>query len=113
MLSATDRTPDSYSFGQQTPYIAKHTVVINASASWRGWALAPVWQLRSGRTDGSGDLDDWNTFDLTLAKSIKLPKTGPLSLKLAVCNMFDHRYEVSSGYPMPGRSILGGLEYKF
>ena len=58
-------------------------------------------------------LDDWNTFDLTLAKSIRLPKTGPLSLKLSVYNMFDHRYEVSSGYPMPGRSILGGLEYKF
>jgi outer membrane receptor protein involved in Fe transport len=113
LLSATDRTPDSYSFGQQIPYIAKHTVVLDASASWKGWSIAPVWQLRSGRTDGSGDLDDWNTFDLTLAKSIKLPKTGPLSLKLSVRNMFDHRYEVSSGYPMPGRSILGGLEYKF
>ena len=113
LLSATDRTPDSYSFGQQIPYIAKHTVVLDASASWKGWSLAPVWQLRSGRTDGSGDMDDWNTFDLTLAKSIKLPKTGPLSLKLSVRNMFDHRYEVSSGYPMPGRSILGGLEYKF
>ena len=113
LLSATDRTPDSYSFGQQIPYIAKHTVVLDVSASWKGWSLAPVWQLRSGRTDGSGDMDDWNTFDLTLAKSIKLPKTGPLSLKLSVRNMFDHRYEVSSGYPMPGRCILGGLEYKF
>ena len=113
LLSATDRTPDSYSFGQQIPYIAKHTVVLDASASWKGWSLAPVWQLRSGRTDGSGDLDDWNTFDLTLSKSLKFAKTGPLSLKLSVRNMFDHRYEVSSGYPMPGRSILGGLEYKF
>ena len=113
LLSATDRTPDSYSFGQQIPYIAKHTIVLNGSASWKGWSLVPVWQLRSGRSDGDGDLDDWNTFDLTLAKDIKLPKTGPLSLKLTVRNMFDNRYEVSSGYPMPGRSIIGGLEYKF
>ena len=113
LLSATDRTPGSYSFGQQIPYIAKHTVVLNASASWKGWSLVPVWQLRSGRTDGTGDLVDWNTVDLTLAKDIKLPKTGPLSLKLSVRNMFDNRYEVSSGYPMPGRSILGGLEYIF
>lgn len=113
LLSATDRTPDSYSFGQQIPYIAKHTVVLNAAASWKGWSLVPVWQLRSGRTDGAGDLDDWNTLDLTLAKDIKLPKTGLLSLKLSVHNMFDNRYEVSSGYPMPGRSIIGGLEYKF
>lgn len=113
LLSAIDRTPDSYSFGQQIPYIAKHTVVLNASASWKGWSLMPVWQLRSGRTDGTGNLDDWNTVDLTLAKEIKLSKTGPLSLKLSVRNLFDHRYEVSSGYPMPGRSIIGGLEYKF
>lgn len=113
LLSATDRTQDSYSFGQQIPYIAKHTVVLNAAAQWKGWSLVPVWQLRSGRTDGSGDLDDWNTVDLTLAKDVKLTKTGPLSLKLSVRNLFDHRYEVSSGYPMPGRSIIGGLEYKF
>ena len=113
LLSATDRTPDSYSFGQQIPYIAKHTVVLNATASWKGWSLMPVWQLRSGRSDGYGDLDDWNTLDLTIAKDIKLPKTGPLSVKLSVRNMFDNRYEVSSGYPMPGRSIIGGLEYKF
>lgn len=113
LLSATDRTPDSYSFGQQIPYIAKHTVVLNAEASWKGWRLIPVWQLRSGRSDGYGDLNDWNTLDLTLAKDIKLSKTGPLSVKLSVRNMFDNRYEVSSGYPMPGRSIIGGLEYKF
>jgi outer membrane cobalamin receptor len=113
LLSATDRTPDSYSFGQQIPYIAKHTVVLNAEASWKGWSLIPVWQLRSGRSDGYGDLNDWNTLDLTLAKDIKLSKTGPLSVKLSVRNMFDNRYEVSSGYPMPGRSIIGGLEYKF
>ena len=113
LLSATDRTPDSYSLGQQIPYIAKHTVVLNAEASWKGWSLIPVWQLRSGRSDGYGDLDDWNTLDLTLAKDIKLSKTGPLSVKLSVRNMFDNRYEVSSGYPMPGRSIIGGLEYKF
>ena len=113
LLSATDRTLDSYSFGQQIPYIAKHTIVLNASVLWKGWSLVPVWQLRSGRSDGYGDLDDWNTVDLTLAKDIKLPKTGPLSVKLSVRNMFDNRYEVSSGYPMPGRSIIGGLEYKF
>lgn len=113
LLSATDRTPDSYTFGQQIPYIAKHTVVLNASATWKGWSLVPVWQLRLGRSDSYGDLDDWNTLDLTLAKDIKLPKTGPLSVKLSVRNIFDNRYEVSSGYPMPGRSIIGGLEYKF
>ena len=113
LLSAVDKTPDSYSYGQQIPYIAKHTLVMNAMASWKGWSLIPVWHLRAGRTDGAGMLDDWNTLDLTFSKDLKLPKTGPLSLKFSVKNLFDCRYEVSSCYPMPGRSFIGGLEYKF
>ena len=113
LLSAVDKTPDSYSYGQQIPYIAKHTLVLNAVASWKGWALMPVWQLRAGRTDGSGTLDDWNTLNLTISKDLKLPKTGPLSFKFSVNNLFDCRYEISSGYPMPGRSLIGGVEYLF
>ena len=113
LLSAVDKTPDSYSYGQQLPYIAKHTLVLDAAASWRGWAISPVWHLRAGRTDGSGAIDDWNTLDLTICKDVRLPKTGPLSIKLSVRNMLDCRYEVSSGYPMPGRSFIGGIEYKF
>lgn len=113
LLSAVDKTPDSYSYGQQIPFIAKHTLVFKAAASWKGWALTPVWQMRAGRTDGSGVVDDWNTLNLTLSKDIKLPKTGPLSLKFSVRNLTDCRYEVSSGYPMPGRSLIGGVEYLF
>lgn len=113
LLSAVDKTSDSYTYGQQIPYIAKHTLLLNAIASWKGWTLTPVWQFRSGRTDGSGMLDDWNTLDLTFSKELKLPKTGPLSFKFSVRNLMDCRYEVSSGYPMPGRSFIGGFEYKF
>ena len=113
LLSAVDKTPDSYSYGQQIPYIAKHTLVLNAMASWKGWSIAPVWQMRAGRTDGSGILDDWNTLDMTLGKELKLSKTGPLSFKFSVRNLLNCRYEVSSGYPMPGRSFIGGVEYKF
>ena len=113
LLSAEDKTPDSYSYGQQIPYIAKHSLILNAVASWKGWALTPVWQFRSGRTDGSGMLDDWNTLDLTFSKELKLPKTGPLTFRFSVRNVTDCRYEVSSGYPMPGRSFLVGVEYRF
>ena len=113
LLSAEDKTPDSYSYGQQIPYIAKHSLILNAVASWKGWALTPVWQFRSGRTDGSGMLDDWNTLDLSLSKELKLPRTGPLIFRFSVRNVTDCRYEVSSGYPMPGRSFIGGVEYRF
>ena len=111
--SAVDVTPDSYSFGQQIPYVARHTVVLNAMAAWRGWTVAPVWQMRAGRMDGYGELPDWNTLDLNMSKAFSLPRTGPVALKLTVKNIFDCRYETVSGYPMPGRSVMGGIEYVF
>ena len=111
--SAVDRTPDSYSYGQQIPYIAKHTVTASVKASWKGYELNPRWVLKSGRNDATGNLADWNTLDLTLSKTFKL--RGPLSLgiNIAAKNLLDCRYELVSGYPMPGRSFIGGVEMKF
>ena len=111
--SAVDRTPDSYSYGQQIPYIAKHTVTASVKALWKGYELNPRWVLKSGRNDATGNLADWNTLDLTLSKTFKL--RGPLSLgiNIAAKNLLDCRYELVSGYPMPGRSFIGGVEMKF
>jgi outer membrane receptor protein involved in Fe transport len=111
--SAVDKTPDSYTFGQQIPYIARHTMIVSASLEWRGWRLDPVWQLRSGRSDGAGELPDYNTLDLNFSKSMNLHRMGQLMFRLSVKNILDSRYETVSGYPMPGRSIIGGIEYKF
>lgn len=111
--SAVDRTPDSYSYGQQIPYIAKHTVTASVKASWKGYELNPRWVLKSGRNDATGNLADWNALDLTLSKTFKL--RGPLSLgiNIAARNLLDCRYELVSGYPMPGRSFIGGVEMIF
>lgn len=111
--SALDKTPGSYTYDMQIPYVARHTVVLNAMSEWRGWAIAPVWQLRAGRTDGTGELPDWNTLDLNLNKAFTLPRCGSVKLKVSMKNIFDCRYETVSGYPMPGRSIMGGIEYMF
>ena len=111
--SAVDRTPDSYSYGQQIPYIAKHTVTASVKASWKGYELNPRWVLKSGRNDATGNLADWNTLDLTLSKTFKL--RGPLSLgiNIAAKNLLDCRYELVSGYPMPGRSFIAGITISF
>jgi outer membrane receptor protein involved in Fe transport len=111
--SALDITPDSYTFGTQIPYIARHTIILNGSLGWKRWELHPLWQLRAGRRDGTGDLPAWNTLDLVLSKSVALGKSGSLKLKLAAGNIMDCRYETVSGYPMPGRNFIGGVEYKF
>ncbi|MBE6241197.1 MAG: TonB-dependent receptor [Bacteroidales bacterium] len=111
--SAKDVTPDSYSYGSAVPYIAKHTMVLNGLLSWKGWSLSPLWHLRSGRSDGYGEMPDWNTFDVTLAKAFALGRAGSLGVRLSARNIFDCRYEVVGGYPMPGRNFLAGIEYKF
>ena len=95
------------------PYIAKHTVNIDADASWRRWSLFAIWQMRSGRCDSYGDMPDWNTLDISFGRFFRLDGAGEIMLKLSARNVCDSRYEVTSGYPMPGRSIMGGFEYRF
>lgn len=111
--SSVDKTPDSYTYGQQIPYIARNTVVLTGNLGWKGWVLNPVWQIRAGRTDGTGELPDWNTLDVTLAKSFNISKAGVLALKFSARNLMDCRYETVSGYPMPGRNFTGGIEFNF
>lgn len=112
-LSSVDRTPDSYSFGQQIPYVAKHTVNVSLKGSWKGYTLTPEWILKSARTDASGNLADWNTLDVSISKTFVFKRSLSLSVNLAAKNLLDNRYELVSGYPMPGRSIIGGLEFGF
>lgn len=111
--SAVDKTPDSYTYGQQIPYIARHIVTMSVNLVWKGWNLNPMWQMRAGRTDGTGELPDWNTLDVTFTKSVNVRNIGSLYLKLSAKNLLDCRYETVSGYPMPGRNFLCGIELKF
>ena len=111
--SATDMTPDSYSYGQQIPYIAKHTVTALFKVSWKGYTLNPRWIMKAGRSDAAGSLADWNTLDLTLSKTFKLSKSLALGANLSAKNLLNNRYELVSGYPMPGRSFIGEIELYF
>ena len=111
--SAVDRTPDSYSYGQQIPYVARHVVVLSGNVTWNSWTAQALWQMRAGRKDGTGDLPDWNTLDVNLAKHLTVRKSGTLLLKASARNLLDCRYETVSDYPMPGRSFMAGVEYKF
>jgi outer membrane cobalamin receptor len=81
--------------------------------SWKGYEANPRWILKSGRNDSIGNLADWNTLDLTLSKTFRIK--GPLSLGINVSakNLLDCRYELVSGYPMPGRSFIACIELKF
>lgn len=111
--SATDISPESTAYGTQIPYVARHTFMASAALTWKGWSLNPVWQLRAGRTDGYGALPDWDTLNCGLSKSFSFGKAGSLTAILSVRNILDEHYETVSGYPMPGRNMIFGVEYKF
>lgn len=110
--NAVDRTPDSYSFGSAIPYVARHTVTLDASFSYGGWSLSTIWNYRGGRCDADGEMPDWNILDFTAGKDFHM-KATVLGIRLTARNVADCRYELSGGYPMPGRSFMGGLELKF
>jgi outer membrane cobalamin receptor len=78
-------------------------------ASWKGYELNPRWVLKSGRNDAAGNLADWNTLDLTLSKTFTLTGQLSIGLNLTAKNLLDCRYELVSGYPMPGRSFIVGI----
>lgn len=110
---AVDKTPGSSSYGTQIPFVARHTATACGRAEWRGWSLAAVWNIRSGRSDSSGKIPDWNTADLSIGKRIDLPHGCPLTLSLQLKNINDSYYETVRDYPMPGLGFYGGVSFSF
>ena len=111
--NAIDRTPDSHTYGQQIPFISKHTVVLGADARYKGWSATINWNRRGGRYDSEGRMPDYNTLDITAEREIKLPADLALCLKFIARNLTDCRYELAGGYPMPGIAFYGEINFKF
>ena len=111
--NAKDKTPDSASYNEQIPYISKHSLAVTLAGSFRGWGLDLLWSLRNGRRDGYGEMPGYNTLDITFGKDFPFKKGRALGLKLLARNITDARYELSSGYPMPGRTFYGSINFNF
>lgn len=106
---ARDRTPGSYTFDSPVPYIARHTVVLTGEIGYKGWRIEAIWNFRDGRSDSSGKMPSWNTLDLNASKTVRIKNFCELDLTIIARNTTDFRYEISSGYPMPGWGLYGGL----
>ena len=111
--SALDKTPGSYTFDQQIPYVARHTATLAADCGAAGWRLDALWNWRGGRFDASGEMPSWNTLDLSLRKRFTLCGSSAITLFVSAKDLLDCRYELVRDYPMPGRSFLGGFEFSF
>ena len=82
-------------------------------AGWKGYVLNPRWILKSGRSDSYGALANWNTLDITLSKCFEIKQSLSLNVYISAMNLLDKEYELVSGYPMPGRRLLGGIQFGF
>lgn len=111
--NAVDISEGSYNYGLQVPYIARHSAVLSAQAGYRSWKARLNWKLRSGRRDSYGELPSWNSLDLDLSRGFSFGKRCGMEVVLSARNLTDCRYEAVRYYPVPGRSFIAGVEFKF
>lgn len=111
--NALDKTAGSDSYNQPISYVCKHNFSLSADSSYKRWTTQIVWNYRDGRRDSIGDLPAWNTLNITVSKSFHLHKGPEVQAHISGKNLLDCRYEIVRDYPMPGRSIIGGISIKF
>ena len=99
-------TPGSQTYGNQIPYIPQHSGSIDLQLEWRQWTLSANTLLTGPRWSRSANtpdyyIDPWTTTDLALSYTKEL-----LTLSLNVNNLFNYRYQIIQGYPMPGTNAF-------
>jgi len=107
--------PGSQTWGNQIPYIPLQSGSIDFVVNWRRWALAWDTSVTGERWSRSANTQDyriapWSISDLILSYRFERPD---ITISLSCNNIFDQPYQIVQGYPMPGRSLMAGLEYRF
>jgi iron complex outermembrane receptor protein len=84
-----------------------------------GWKPADAWEIQgtvdaeNGRTVARGNgYTGLGGFMLLGAKAVWKPRKDT-ALELGVANLLDENYELSDGYPMPGRTLFANVKYSF
>lgn len=107
---ARDYTDPSDSFyGDQIPYIPRHSVSVSYNANYRGWDFNYSFIYTGKRyNEQENNLYNfeppWYTHDLSLSKELNV---GQVRLRIVgeLNNVFNQDYEVIHNYPMPGRNF--------
>ena len=107
--------PSGSTWGNQIPYIPLHSGALDIIAGWRRWTVAWSTTVTGERWSRSANIPDyhidpWTVSDITLTKAFAKPA---ISVSISCNNIFDYRYQIVQGYPMPGRSFLGCISYSF
>lgn len=110
-------TPGSLTYGNQIPYVPRHSGGAGCVARWKDWSL--VWDTmatggRWSRTANTPDyyIGPWSVSDVELSKTFRVAG-AVLSASLRCNNLFGRHYQIVQGYPMPGRNWSCHLSYGF
>ena len=116
--------PDSRTFGNQIPYIPLHSGGVDLCAGWEDWSF--TWETvftgaRWSRTANTPDyyIAPWTVSDISLFRKMTMPALKnrallpELNAGVTVRNLFNHRYQVVQGYPMPGCNLMFTVEYSW
>ena len=68
-----------------------------------------IWGMKNGNPDGSSTAYSLLNF----RAAYTLGKTVPVTLSVKVDNITNKHYQIIYGCPMPGTTIMGGVEFKF
>lgn len=107
---------DSY-YGDQIPYIPRHSGSVAARSAWRGWELNYSFIYTGERYNAQENIprnyeQPWYTHDASLYYNFSLLRAD-MRAGLELNNIFDQDYEVILNYPMPGRNFKVSLKTTF
>lgn len=108
-------TPGSRTWGNQVPYIPLHSGGGFFSVLWRSWAFSWDTTVTGERWSRSANTSDyhiapWTVTDVAASRSFVLG-TGNLKASVRISNLFNYRYQIVQGYPMPGFCAYAAVAY--
>ena len=68
-----------------------------------------IWSMQNGNPDGSKE--SYSLLNLRAAYTLK--GKAPVTLSVKIDNITDKHYQIIYGCPMPGTTLMGGVEFKF
>lgn len=103
--------PRDQSVGKQLVYVPKISLSAIARITHDTWRMtyklahySKRYTLTSNQVTPAGVVSPYYMSDISIEKLIKL-RPIDLSVKLAVKNLFNHKYQTVIGYPMPGTNF--------
>ncbi len=70
-----------------------------------------IWSMKNGNPDGS--TESYTLVNLRAAYTLNSDSAVPVTLSVKVDNIANKHYQIIYGCPMPGTTIMGGVEFKF